>query len=92
MDAPNSFWKLAMRFHQDVLSFVESREPALADYLIRGLLPAERQELAAFLDRTFAMPDHDAVLMRLWSKSLVEFGFASASDLAGFFRLIRRRL
>lgn len=92
MDAPDSFWKLAMRFHQDVLSFVDATEPALADYLVRGLLPSERQELAAFLDQVLAMPNPGNRLLQLWSKSQADFGFAGASDIAGLFVLIRQRL
>lgn len=72
--------------------FVESTEPALADYLVRGLLPAERQELADFLDAALAMPDAGNRLTRLWNKSRAEFRFERANDIGAFFALVRSRL
>lgn len=92
MDAPVSFWKMAMRFHQDVPSFVEANETALADYLVSGLAPMERRELAGFLDTVLAMPDAGSRLMGLWNKSQADFRYTRVNEIAGLFATIRNRL
>lgn len=92
MDAPSSFWTLAMRFHQDVLYFVGATDTAIADYLVQGLSFAERQELADFLDKILAMPDAGRVLLGFWRRSKADFGFTSADHINKLFVLIRNRL
>ena len=92
MDAPDSFWKLAMRFHQDTLSFVDASEPALAAYLVRGLSAAERQELAGFLDKVLAGPDANTRLHAIWKRSQAELGFSDTTNMVELHRLIRQRL
>ena len=92
MDAPSSFWAIAMRFHQDGPSFVEPSEIAIADYLVDGLNAVERQELSSFLDKVLRMPDAGMQLLRLWKRSQSDFGFARASDIGAFFAVLRGRL
>ena len=62
MDAPESFWKLCQRAHQDVFLDIENTEAVLADHLVRGLTASERRELAGFLERILPRSDADAVL------------------------------
>ncbi|WEK02785.1 MAG: hypothetical protein P0Y65_11250 [Candidatus Devosia phytovorans] len=91
-DAPASFWAIAMRFHQDVLDFVEAKDTALADYLVMGLSEEERRELAGFLDKVLILPNSGDRLLDLWRRSKADFGFTSAAHIDSLFGLIRRRL
>lgn len=97
MDAPPSFWRLCLHFHQDVDSFVSVGEPEapeapLIDYLVSFLLQDERAELARFLDRALVQPDAGDSLLRLWNKSQADFRFERASEIHGFLVAVRRRL
>lgn len=91
-EAPASFWALAARCHQDVPIAVGSDKGALADYLVASLDPAERRELAGFLDTVLAAPEAGVRLKGLWRRSGAQFGFARASDIGAFFVLLRGRL
>ena len=86
MDARSGFWTLAMRFHQDVLMNIDANETALADFLIRNLAPAERQEIARFLDAVLAMPDAGDFLLKLWNRSQADFRLFARTRLRRFLR------
>jgi hypothetical protein len=91
MDAPKSFWKLCQRFIQDLPDLYPNWEKAL-DFVVGGLMPDERSELAAYLDKVLARPDAAPILAGLLRKSQADFFFAPDEGVPELFRHIRRRL
>lgn len=98
MDAPPSFWRLCLHFHQDIDSLVPVGKPPhapeapLVDYLVSFLQQDERAELAGFLDRVLPRPDAGDSLLRLWNRSQADFRFARANEIGEFFAMVRGRL
>jgi len=72
--------------------FVPGPEEAVADYLVRGLRPAERLELAGYLDGLLVQPDANERLLELWNQSQADFYMLPNSRLDLFFAMIRERL
>ena len=91
MDAPQSFWKLCLHFIQDLPDLYPTLDGML-EFVVGGLLPDERRELAAFLDQILARPDASLHLARLWKQSQADLSIGPESRLADLFRQIRARL
>lgn len=92
MDAPKSFWRLCLQYHQDVHPMVPANEEAVVEYLVGALRPAERQELAVFLDRVLRAPDANERLIGLWNHSQADVRMLPGSRVDLFFARIRSRL
>lgn len=91
MNVPDSFWKVCERFFQDLPEFYPTEEKALG-FVVGGLTPAERIELAGFLDEVLRKPDASAILARLWRTSQADFYITPERHIDELFAKIRKRL